>query len=368
MNEIRLKAPKKMDKELSRRLGILRFPLIVGIVFIHNFGNSVTMANGTVDAAQSNALVNFIENLISNGVARTAVPLFFLMSGYLFFYGTDWNTEAYFKKLRSRAKSLLVPFLLWNMLMLVMIAVAQSLPSTSGFFSGRVITPIAEYDWIDYPASLLGIGHPPISYQFWFIRDLMLLVLATPLIHQINQRFPAPALALLACLWLLGIGLNFIPSTEAILFFFLGSYVGAKQGNLMALDRFGPKAVLLYSILLVINAIYSDTSYHYYLHRIAIAVGVLSMLYLTKLAVQHERLTDRLLLLGTASFFVYAAHEPVLTVLRKLAYKGLHPEGASITLVLYLGIPLLLISVLLGVYLILQRMLPKFTSVIVGGR
>lgn len=356
-----------MDGELSRRLGVLRFPLIIGIVFIHNFGNSVAMSDGSVGAEQ-NALVNFIENLISNGVARTAVPLFFLMSGYLFFYGMDWHAANYFRKLQSRAKSLLLPFLFWNALMLLAMAIAQSIPALSGFFSGRFIQPIAEYDWADYPAALLGIGRPPISYQFWFIRDLMVLVIATPLIHQINRFAPAPFLGLLAGLWFLGIGLHFIPSTEAMLFFCLGSYLGAKGHNLMAFDSHGGKFTLLYCVMLVMAILSSGHALHPYLYRAAIAVGVVSMLYLTKWAVQRDDLRNKLLLLGSASFFVYAAHEPALTVVRKLAYKTLRPESAGITLALYFGIPLLLIAVLLATYFTLSRLLPKFTSTIVGGR
>jgi len=357
-----------MDKELSHRLGVLRFPLIIGIVFIHNFGNSVAMADGKLGTVQHSGFADFIENLLSNGLARTAVPLFFLMSGYLFFYGFEWDTEHYLKKLRSRAKSLLLPFLFWNALMLVAMAIAQSIPALSTFFSGRFILPIAEYRWIDYPAALFGIGRPPISYQFWFIRDLMLLVVATPLIHQVNKRIPALALASLACLWLSGIGLNFIPSTEAVLFFCLGSYLGAQGKNLMGLDKYGGKITVCYVVLLFTTALAAQSDYHVYLYRTSIAVGVASMLYLTKSAAQHESLRNRLLLLGTASFFVYAAHEPALTVMRKLAYKSMRPESAGLTLTLYFCIPLLLIAILLAIYFILQRLLPKFTSIIVGGR
>lgn len=357
-----------MDKELSHRLGILRFPLIVGIVFIHNFGNSVAMADGKVGGVQHSTLVDFIENILSNGLARTAVPLFFLMSGYLFFYGLEWTAENYFQKLRSRAKSLLLPFLFWNILMLLAMAIAQSVPALSTFFSGRFILPIADYDWFDYPMSIFGIGRPPISYQFWFIRDLMLLVVATPLIHLVNRRAPALVIALLACLWLLGIGLKFIPSTEAILFFCIGSYLGGQRINLMALDRYGAKITWLYAILLVFTAMSSSAWYHAYMYRTSIMFGVVSMLYLTKLAVLNDGLRNKLLLLGTASFFVYAAHEPALTIIRKLAYKSLRPESAGMILGLYFCVPLLLIAILVTTYFILRRLAPKFTGAIVGGR
>jgi surface polysaccharide O-acyltransferase-like enzyme len=356
-----------MDKELSRRLNILRFPLIVGIVFIHNYGTSVGLAGEQIRVTNHSYLIYFLENIISMGIARTAVPLFFLMSGYLFFFGLEWNSENYAKKLKSRASSLLVPFLFWNLLTLLSMAVAQRIPAFSAFFSGRFAL-IADYGPADYIAAVFGIGRAPISYQFWFIRDLMMLVLATPLIHMLNQRIPALTLVTLFVCWFVGLGDNFAPSSEATLFFCAGCYLGMKRKNLMGLDQYGSKIATFYAVLLIATTIFFNASCHEFLYRLGILAGVVSMLYLTRWVAMHDGLAEKLVALSVASFFVYAAHEPALTLVRKLAYKYLRPETATMALSLYFLIPALLIAVLLLCYFTLQRTFPRFTGFVTGGR
>jgi peptidoglycan/LPS O-acetylase OafA/YrhL len=70
----------------SLRISLLRFPLIVGVVFIHNYEATVGFTNGTmaIGLSQNNFVSEFIRYLISHGIAGLVVPTFFLMSGYLF--------------------------------------------------------------------------------------------------------------------------------------------------------------------------------------------------------------------------------------------------------------------------------------------
>jgi len=67
----------KIDKTSSERLSVLRFPLIVGVVFIHAYSTEVGFSNGAVGTIDSGYLVGFMRDLISQGLARLAVPQFF---------------------------------------------------------------------------------------------------------------------------------------------------------------------------------------------------------------------------------------------------------------------------------------------------
>ena len=74
---------------MSSRLKALRFPLIVGVVFIHAYATKVLLEGGRqVGTEQVGFAVSFVRNLISQGIARVAVPMFFLMSGNPSFRGT----------------------------------------------------------------------------------------------------------------------------------------------------------------------------------------------------------------------------------------------------------------------------------------
>ncbi len=125
-----------LNAQSSLRLNLLRFPLIVGVVFVHAYETTVGFSGGSVSIGlnQNNVISEFIRNLISQEIARIAVPIFFLMSGYLFFAGFVWSKENYLDKVKSRIKTLLIPFLFWNIATLLLIALGQSLIVTQRTF------------------------------------------------------------------------------------------------------------------------------------------------------------------------------------------------------------------------------------------
>ncbi len=63
-----------------------------------------------------------------------AVPLFFFMSGYLYFVGSadkGFTFQAWKKKSWNRVKSLVVPYIAWNLLILALFAGVQYLTGNS---------------------------------------------------------------------------------------------------------------------------------------------------------------------------------------------------------------------------------------------
>ena len=206
-----------LDDESSLRLNLLRFPLIVGVVFIHAYSNTVGFAGGDMVVSQTNFVVDFVRNFVSQGVARIAVPLFFLMSGYLFFMGFEWSKESYLIKLQSRIKTLLIPFLFWNIATLLLTAIIQAMPATKMFLSGRSLL-VTNYSIFDYLNAIIGLNTLPISYQFWFIRNLIIFILLVPIINLINKTLPIPFLGILLCCWLIGFWTVDILLLEGLLF------------------------------------------------------------------------------------------------------------------------------------------------------
>lgn len=356
-----------ISREESLRLDMLRFPLIVGVVFIHNFDVSVAFQSEQVGIASSSLVVDFIRNFLSQGVARIAVPLFFLMSGYLFFLKFDVSLAGYAQKLSSRLRTLFIPLVFWNLMMLALMAVAQSIPVTASFFSGRN-SLISQLGILDIINAIFGIGRMPIAYQFWFVRDLIVLVLVSPLIYLVGRHLFWLVLALLLPLWVADIWPLPLPSIEALLFFFLGARLGICKKSLFALDAQGLKIACVYVILAVLDAVASGTTSGEGVHKLAILFGVITALWVTGLVIRSEVFTDRLVRLGATSFFVYAAHEPLLTVCKKLIYRLLHPESPILILTIYLALPIFIISVIVWLYPRLQRCLPGFVAVVSGGR
>lgn len=102
----------------------LRFPLIVGVVFIHCYGKPFDY--DAIDFAHLTGMdfYNIFRVSISQVLTHVCVPTFYLISGYLFFIGLEkWNWKTYLNKIKKRSKTLLVPFLIWNTICILLTVV-----------------------------------------------------------------------------------------------------------------------------------------------------------------------------------------------------------------------------------------------------
>ena len=357
-----------LSDETSSRLNLLRFPLIVGVVFIHNYETTVDFQGSAAGIVQSSVMLDFVRNLISQGIARTAVPLFFLMSGYLFFYGFDMTKAGYVAKLKSRSKTLLFPFIFWNIATLAIVAAAQAIPAAAVYFSGKHAL-VAGFGIADYFSPIFGIGRLPISYQFWFIRDLMMLVLLTPLIFVMCKKMSIPFLLTLFAMWLSQLWPLPVPSVEATLFFSTGCWLAISKRDVFLFDGWGLPIAVTYTGFAILDAAGSlENLLGNGIHKIAILLGVITALCLTKVAVRSQYIAQQLLYLSSTSFLVYAMHEPLLTICRKMIYRTLQPQTPALVLGLYFAIPSLVIMFILLLRPILQTVFPRFVSAVSGGR
>jgi surface polysaccharide O-acyltransferase-like enzyme len=351
----------------SQRIRLMRLPLIVGVVFVHSAETSVTLAHGQVGVEHVGAIEAFIVDLISNGLGRSAVPLSLVFAGYLLAHGMDSSFGGYVRRLQSKVHSLLLPMLFWNVFALLLHVVAQALPSTAGFFSGRH-TLVADYSAAQLVQALTGLGGPPIAYHFWFIKDLLLLVVLSPLLRRGLTTSPLTILVALFLLWQSELWTTDWLSVKAAFFFCVGLHLGTNGIPLSKLDNYARPIVCLYALLLVICALPWSEPWRPALHPLTISLGACALWCLSGWVVRTASLQKHLLTWSSASFFVFAAHEPLLTVVRKLAYTVVQPHSAWVAMALYFVVPLCLVAGLIALHRQLSRLFPSFTGFITGGR
>lgn len=97
-----------MSEKLSGEIKYVNGILAVMIVFLHGRNSSQFVC--TEDALY--LIWDAAEDFLSKYAYGVAVPFLFLISGYLMYLDLDKTTIL--RKLKSRAKSLLLPFFLWN--------------------------------------------------------------------------------------------------------------------------------------------------------------------------------------------------------------------------------------------------------------
>jgi fucose 4-O-acetylase-like acetyltransferase len=352
-----------VDEELSKRIKSLRFLLIVFVVFIHNNVTEVDFSSKT-EIYEIPFYVEKIRYLISGIITRVSVPLFFFISGFLLYAK---KTE-YVTTLKKKCRTILIPYTIWNILAVVFYFTAQSFSFTKPYFVNNIIRNFEIIDWIDIFigkfTELRGYQYP-LVYPFWFLRDLFILYLLYKLIKKLVDLFPFGTFVILCLLWLNNIKF-YIVSNEALLYFTCGYYVVKYSLNYRTLDNLRLFDVLMaYIVTIIIELFFYE--YVPTIHKINVIVGSIVFIKLTHYFIQNIKMNSMLIWLEEYAFFVYAIHEPCLTIMKKLSVRIIPMRGGFI-LLQYFGVVFLGILIFLCTGIILKKLFPKLYSILTGGR
>lgn len=343
----------KIDNETlqSKVISFLRFPLMVGVIFIHT---QLPNANNDFQCYGS---VSFI---LSNIIARVAVPLFFLCSGFLFFYKTsEFSFATYLDKLKKRVRTLLIPFLIWNVLFIIVLNLFSFLSGGSLLGEGFEVK-----DWLRVFG--LNCNHHPVNYPLWFIGDLMIATLLSPVIYWLTKKLKFVFPLILGVLWL--VNSNVCWKLEAFFFFSLGAFFSINKRCFIDLVK--SRLVVLgvaYLLMIAITFCCKDLDFWIYLRRISIVIGVGFVVSLTTKFVSEEKWKE-IKFLTTGSFFLYLHHAILLPIYKNVLFAVIPPTSDLRMIVLYFLLAIITIAIGLGLYYITKRFLPKTTRFLMGGR
>ena len=285
---------ESLNRQNGNRVDLLRVLLTVGIVCRHATTTDLPSTTVAFDA-------------ITKGIVwltEVCVPLFYVISGYLYFRNAPLDPQPrwFLDKYKSRFFSLVIPYLIANVIAWGCYYFAlKAVPSmVSGFFGDN---------WKD-PVFVFWTG--PVNMSLWFIRELILVVLVSPLIFLLVRYLRWWGVLALGVLWACKIG-------PAPLFFFS---LGACEGiwKIAPVERWlmAPSRV--------------DTRSRAW------------------------------------TYFVYLYHYLLIVGVKKGLVMVLHPQGTLALVGVYLLSVVLVLGVLTLLYAGMRKMLPRVTGVIVGGK
>lgn len=343
----------------SKVISFLRFPLCVGVVLIHV---------NVIPNAGSTPIYDSIHLIFREVIARVAVPLFFMFSGYFFFYkSVDFCFLDYKMKLRKRIRTLLIPYLFWNLTLIMYYLLGRGLGLGSQYGVGFDFVDWLKPFWNDYSTpNGSAIASFPISYQLWYLRDLMVTVLLSPIIYLLIKKFRIYFIVSLATLYIT----NYFPlitglNITALFFFSLGGYCSLYEKNFAEILK--PYTLLLgfgFLILSVPIIINQSVSWGI-LRRIGLLFGMAFTVSLSAryLASNNNNVNS---FLSDSSFFIFAYHVVALVVISDVVDFSYNTDFlCTIMYFVYSG-GLVVLGLIL--YYLLKRYFPKFTTLITGGR
>ena len=358
---------------LSKTISFLRFPLIVGVVFIHS-NMLVVNIQGTLVRYDRWPIVSFLMNLFSVVLADVCVPLFFFISGFLFFFKPDFTRSVYVAKLQKRVKTLLVPYLIWNFLGFIMLLILVH-PIILPFFpllkDYRVdIVSFLSSFWVtNLPIQMSGPANP-INTPLWFVRDLMVLVLFSPIIWWFIKKIGLLFVILLGIVWFFTLGEYVgIPglSHQSLFFFPLGAFFGIKHLNFVEISNKLSWIPYVYFVIAIVDALSTDIQQSYLIHHFSILLGMVAVVSLISSLMQKDKIQVNSFLSG-ASFFIYALHNLFLGKMTKIIIMGIRPDSPVVVLIIYFTMPLIAIMICLGCYKVVNRFSPVLCGILTGGR
>ena len=380
-----------MNSLTSRTINLLRVVLVLLVLFVHVHPDHnphwLTMDN--LSGQPLGWVIFSIVGTFINKFAFIAVPLFFAISGFLFFQKLDtWSWSVWKQKIRSRVRTLLIPFLIFNAicalsLLCISLKTGQGW-SLVGAYEGRF--PIIGWLWngVSYCQgwkNWLGMDmqlYYPLDVPLWFVRDLMVMVAISPVIYWLIRKGGVLYLGIVGIAYCLGIfccAPGF--STNALFFFSLGAFAAIKGIDPIEWSRKNIKWILPVFICLWITAsMIVQLGDAQPFENLMFIFGIPVCFWAGAKIIERKSGTSKCdygFLTG-ACFFVYCIHMVNFGNWNLLSWSnqiGTHIFNLNLPIVAtiaYIAEIALIMAVGILVYWLLKRFLPRLASIITGGR
>ena len=352
-----------MDGLTSRVISFIRFPMMAAVVVIHC---NIVLLHPELE---SRTLFSFLF-LLTQKLAWVSLPIFFFISGLLFFKEGTFNITLYKTKLCKRIYTLLIPYILWNVLYFCIIAILQYFkPDVLLLLHKRIADfSLTDYLWIfwdvrqishladDQPTCLVGV--------FWFIQCLFLSILLSPVIYKLIQFTRHFFILLFFALCLIDYQMD-IPGVNnmGIAYFCLGAYISIMHINLIGYLRRIPLWTVIAIILISLFSILIDNEYIAFFSSLLLQICVLSLVtYMIEYHHCHEYT-----LLTSSVFFIFAVHRLFTAPLMHISNNILnHIDNDILLFLYYLFIISIAILLSIAIFWIMNRYMPRITNVMSG--
>lgn len=338
----------------SRKIRTIGFLMTFLILVIH----------GRYLEAETMTVPYWIQTCLGDGICRIAVPTFFFISGLLLFKSVDdFKLDIFVNIIKKRIRTLFVPYVLWC-LIFVAYFIALDILSLDEFVNSKeVCGNLSSYSHVgDFWGIILYLFWDPVNSALWYVRDLLLFAVASPIVYLIIKNNWTLVLTLSGLIvWIV---IDFSTDVNGLLFFILGGYMSIRRSleklDLLCNELFMPLGVLylLFCLFAPINP------YHYNCLLILEICGMISFWRLYDLIGDRIKIPKSWL---SYSFFIYCFHMPFYTIIKKGDVLLLGASWWQYS-IYYLINPIIAIVIIVYIGKILHNFTPYLYNILTGGR
>lgn len=368
------------QEDTSHAIGLARILLIIGLVFLHygSFPGSAASPFNGLDTAE-HSFATWVNSAVLF-FFFSCVPLLSMVSGWLFFSFTAQDAgRALRQRIGKRFVSLYLPLVAWNTAYLTVFYVLYRHNPAASFFtqSNRISMNFATGSAWEFADAILGITRLPFAFQFWFVRDLFITTLVTPVFWLLLKRTPWLGAAILGTIWLSGWNLWIFIRTDVPFFFYMGALLRIKQLPLTLSARAVAGIMAGYVLLVALRALApyaipgaADGMNPFWLDvatRLMRMVGVLGC-WGVMYRLARTSAGRRASAYGGLAFFLHSAHWPLLALVKSLVARVMLMDNDAALLAHYVISVALTVMLGLACGLLLARFAPRLFALMNGGR
>jgi surface polysaccharide O-acyltransferase-like enzyme len=288
-------------RSMSDRIRIARGLCIVFMTFVH-----VPPGIGGNVYARDAGVFDLVYFALSRMVGLSSVSLLSVVSGY--FIVSSLAKAGTHRLFVSKVKTLVVPLVAWNLLMLALLALY-------GLMRGKW-QDMPDFTTLGMADALFALTGWPLDVPLWFLRDLFVCCLFSPLLYVALKRVPVATILLLIAYTLFGEDLYLLQRPQLMLFFALGMWLRLSKTAEPVIDRMARwllpglvVMVVLYMILRIENVLFGDMADELRLTldtalRITMAAGF----WLLTEAIRRSRFAGGFLWFEPYAFFLFCSH------------------------------------------------------------
>ncbi len=350
------------DTRLSTAIAIARLIGILGIVYVHAW---------TGRTAEELAAVAFswqavLRTLLGEVFGRSAVPLLGMISGWLVV--STATRQPYGAFLRGKARTILLPMVLWNAIALVLVGAAATFgdlkaptPSSIGWTLNELVPMVHADD---------------INVQMPFLRDLFVCMMIAPVLVRTSSAWLA-VVALIAVVWSVsGVHVPLLLRPQILLFFTAG--IAARRSGVA--ERVAGWHVALCALPFVLliaprlwTALLGNAFFDAHPHVMAafdIVFRLASAVLFWRLAwgLAGSNVADRLRGIERYGFLAFCDHLVLLWLFGPVIGLATGPLGAGLYPAYLLVQPLLVLGATVALGRGLMTLSPAVARVLSGGR
>lgn len=343
--------------KFRNKVTTVNFILAIMVVLLHS-------QNILIYGDVMGTVVHGGEYLISNTIGDLAVPSFFMLSSYLFY--RNYDKSKIVSKYKARAKSVLLPYLIWNLLYYVAFVLLVRLPVVSSIMQTQGVP-------ISFTELLTSLVFYKYNGVYWFMYQLILFIILSPLIYMLISR--KAGIVVLVILYLLNFRVARFPAIaqglhlDMLLFWCIGCYFAMHKAKLFEKVESGKNTFLccaVTGVLVVVRFVLEFQELvipHKAFILYSLLVGNVIVFWFALNVLRYEKTFSWMKI----TFFIYSFH-PLLVDFVKKGVAAVLPHNPMVAVANYFlaaGISLLIVF---GTAKLLKRFCPAVWGILNGGR